>query len=251
MRVNKKAFTIIEVMIFLAFTGFMLALVFANSSDTIRRQQYRDSVLSVQEFFQNQYSETINTRNTIPNGFDCVLNNSILSITSGGSTNRGQSNCIIIGKYITTGDSLDGTKIYSYPILAIKSSASSKLDLEALKNDYKIDYDNTNKTGLAETYTVTWNSSMRNKLGASLQFSAAILHSPTSANIFTLVSSITTSSLNDLLANFNSDKTDLIICLDKSGTNFSKMMGVKVLANASNQTGVVYIGDGDTTGACS
>lgn len=248
---TKKAFTIIEVMIFLAFTGFMLALVFANSNDTIRRQQYRDSILSLQEFIQNQYSETINTRNTIPDGFNCVFNDSVLSIDNSGSYKRGQSNCILIGKYITTGDSLDGTRITSYPIVAIKSSNSSKLDLESIKQDYKVDYDKSNQIGLTDVYNITWNSSMKTKLGSSLQFSFAILHSPTSANIFTLVSNNSTAELSSLLLDSNSDDTDLTICLDKSNTNMNRMMGIKVNANSSNQAGVVYIGDGDTTGACS
>lgn len=237
-------------MLFVAISGLLIAVILANSTVFINQQQYRDSILSVQDFLQTQYSKTININNSISNSFSCSFNGSTLTISTGsGSNSKGQSDCLLLGRYITTGISTDGTRLDAYPVVGYKYQSSSRLDLDALKNDYYINFDNSNAINTSEPFNLTWGTYMQQKNGTKLIFSLLIIHSPNSASIYTLASIGSTKTISELLNDSSATSNDLIICINKPSVA-TRLMGVKVLSNSSNPTGVVYLGDADTSGAC-
>jgi len=256
---KRVGFTIIEIMIFLAITGMMIALFLVNSGSLLDSQRYRDTILSLQTFLQDQYSETLNIRNSISGNFTCSINNTnLLTITNTGSSTKGQSDCLLVGKYIRTTDT-NGTSIDSYPVVAVKQSCiDCKSDLQAFKENYLISQDASNSANLKTTHQLLWGAFMlKPDKTARLQFSMVILKSPTSGNIFTLISPLTIKTtkqlvdLYDALDNSNSTKNDLVICVDKRNLNLTKNMGIRILANSFNSSGVKYLGDGDNSvGGC-
>lgn len=246
----RSGFTIVEVMFFLAISGLLLSAVIFNSTNSINLQRYRDSILSLQEFIQTEYNKTVNASNLIASSFECSMNSSSLTInTSSGTKNKGQSNCLLLGRYITTGSSTDGTKIFSYSVVGSKFQNSSRIDLDSLKNDYYINYDSANIISTSETYNLTWGAYMQNKNSTKSVFSLLIIRSPDSSNVYSLASIGSTKNASELINDNNSISNDLVLCVSKL-TSAGDMMGVKVVANSSNSTGVLYIGDADTSGAC-
>lgn len=256
---KRGGFTIIEIMIFIGITGLMIALLLTNSGSSLDMQRYRDTILSLQTFLQDQYSETISVRNNITGTFSCSISNTnSLTITTGDKM-KGQSDCLLVGKYLKTSDNT-GTTIDAYAVLAQKKACiDCKSDLDALKNDYLVADDSTNATNLKTTHKLLWGANMLkpDDKSANLQFSMAILKSPTSGNVYTLISPTSVSNIQSLLTlsnSINSDnsiKQDLVICVDKRNLNVRKNMGIRILANSIGPTGVSYLGDGDnSTGGC-
>ena len=87
---RQDGFTIIEVTLFLAVSGFFAISLLVGASTAVQRQQYRDSVQSFANYLRSQYSQVINVENDRNFG-KCPI--------GGGDTNRGQSECVILDKY--------------------------------------------------------------------------------------------------------------------------------------------------------
>lgn len=59
---SNRGFTIIEVMIFLAISGFLLVGIMAGTSASISRQRYQSAVQELSEFLRTQYSAVVNAQ---------------------------------------------------------------------------------------------------------------------------------------------------------------------------------------------
>ncbi|MFV0484723.1 MAG: type II secretion system protein [Candidatus Saccharimonadales bacterium] len=158
---RRRGFTIIEVMLFLAISGFLLVGILAGTGAGIARQRYTDSVQHVAQILREQYSAVINTqipeRDSGTGGAcyspspDDLLNGG--KITSDalnayydgdgnlreGNGGRGRTSCLVYGVAITIGlgtnDDKSGGNI-------IQTSSLVGKDIDALaKEDATIDLD--------------------------------------------------------------------------------------------------------------
>ena len=95
---RQGGFTVIEVTMFLAISGTMAIALLAGIGVAIQRQQYRDAVQSYANFLTEQYSKVISIENDRQPTDPCPI--------QGASVNgyRGQSNCVIVGRYIIGDD---------------------------------------------------------------------------------------------------------------------------------------------------
>ncbi len=97
---NKNGFTLIETMLFLAITGALVVAVLIGTGASINIQRYRDSVTSLKSLIQSQYSDVLNVQNQLTSkNISCDSNADIG--TTGATAPRGQSDCVVMGKYIT------------------------------------------------------------------------------------------------------------------------------------------------------
>ena len=178
---------------------------------------------------QDQYTETINTRNGTT---------STTCGATGKTSNRGQGDCVLLGKYITS--SPDGKKLITYPIYGYTTAKDVTDDLSTLQK-----YEMYLLTSSGEDYPIEWGVSMKNASVSSASFTLAILRSPSSGVIRTFVSNTNSAALTKAaLINSSAMQTDLLICLDFNDlTNIGSRKGVKVLAGSSSTSGVLFIGD--------
>lgn len=114
-----SGFTIIEVVLFLAVSGVMVTALLIGAGTAVQRQQYRDAVQSFASYLRGQYSQVINVENDRETG-RCP----IATADSGSDTARGQSDCVIVGRYVETtgGASSVGDTFASYPVYAYSES---------------------------------------------------------------------------------------------------------------------------------
>lgn len=129
---RQTGFTIIEVILFLAISGALTVLIFIGAGTAIQRQQYKESVQSFAGFLRTQYSKVINVENNRTPG-TCPI--------SGGDTspnNRGQSNCVIVGRYITSVTNLEGREYTTYPVYALYDGANWQYQLGSLDTTYEV-----------------------------------------------------------------------------------------------------------------
>lgn len=116
MKRQRDGFTIIEVILFLAITGLMVAGLLAGVTIALRQQQYRDAVQSFAHFLKDQYSRVINVENDRGSTAVCP----IPGARNDGA--RGQSECVIVGRYIS---SSDGRRYTAHPLYALRAADGS------------------------------------------------------------------------------------------------------------------------------
>lgn len=230
-RQQSTGFTIIELMLFLGLTGLILIGILVSSGTAVTRQRYIDAVYSLQSTLQDQYTEVVNTRNTGLTNSEC-------------SSSRGQSNCVILGKFIEPTDDRKSLKVETVYGVTPSSDISTSSDTEIFRAYLKNSSGNyRNAIAEGNQQTIGWGFVMQKPSPKEpIEFNMAILRSPVSGSIRTYISTVTNAGWGNILV----DQTEnLIICLDDSGTaGLAGRMGVRIVAGASSTTGVQYVGDG-------
>ena len=152
-RYCQPGFTIIEVMLFLAISGVMAIGLMAGMGAAISSQQYRDSVQSYADYLRGQYSKVVAVENerSGDSGATCPL--------AGSVTDRGRSNCVIVGRYTRTQDA--GDKYESRSIYASQSGSSWSYALGEIDATYGTNWEAPTKIagqhdGSAQVSLVIW-----------------------------------------------------------------------------------------------
>lgn len=206
--------------------------ILVGTGNAINIQRYRDSVSSLGAFLQQQYSDVANVNN---DGSDSAC-------TGAPPSTRGQSNCVILGKYIIPTD--NKTLQVETVIGTIPSTSSGTNDISAFI-DYKI---KTSSMG-SDKYDVDWGASMDLASGASVSppdgFSILILRSPTSGVIRTFVDNnhVINDSLIQTLLTSTAINNDAKICVNSNGLFTGVKMAVYIQKNATSSGGVILLGD--------
>lgn len=120
---KQKGFTIIEVILFVAISGLLTSMLMVGVSMSINRQQYRDSVQAYVGFLRSEYSKVVNVENDRSRSV-CPIDGADGRL----ETLRGQSECVIVGRYIATVGSLgstNGDSYKSYPVYAYRADKGS------------------------------------------------------------------------------------------------------------------------------
>ena len=142
--IRKKGFTIIEVALFLAISGAILAAIIAGTSSITARRRYNDAVNDMAEFLRSAYSYTINVENTryqteesndycsISTMFDGTNYNETAYENDINDNYPGRTRCVIYGQLITFGE-LDehghvSEKINRYDIIGAVSNGDINPD---------------------------------------------------------------------------------------------------------------------------
>ena len=143
---NRRGFTIIEIVIFLAITSVIFIAIVLGTSNVMSRQRYNESTQNFAEFLRGIYSK-------------------LTSIENHGD---GRSEKAIYGKLVTFGEkyNLDGeentsNEVFAYDIIGDVSgvisgdnilSTLTKLNIDVVKNEGgKVTY-----AGIAESYSPRW-----------------------------------------------------------------------------------------------
>lgn len=242
--IKNTGFTIVETMLFLGISGLLITGILMGTGASLNRQRYRDSVSSLNSFIQQQFSEVRN-----------VINNDTTAQCNGASRTTGQSNCVVLGRYITSNTSGPTTTLTSKNVIGLIPNGDPETnDVQALRQ-YNISI-----SSVIETYTVEWGASIEDINDASLRFSILILRSPSSGIIRTFINTspstvIADASIGNLLVNVPpAPPTALItsaqMCINSNGMSSGKKSAIIVNAGATKGSDVNILGDGSALNTC-
>jgi len=224
-------FTIIETMLFLGITGLLVMGILVGAGTSINIQRYHDSVTSLQSVLQQQFSEVANVNNQSDGSLICYGDGSV--------SPRGQSDCIILGRYITSisGQSLSIKSVIGYMPLV----TTSQNDVETLKQ-----YDVQVSPVAGETYDVEWGASLVQPTnGNDKSFSVLILRSPLSGIVRTFInpdSIINDAEISSLIDEANLSQS-VLMCIDSNGMFSGGKSAVRINPNTTNAGGVETLGE--------
>lgn len=247
-----KGFTIIETMLFLAITGLLVMAILVGASTSINRQRYRDSIVSLQSFIQNQYSEVMNVQNSRDDKWQCE-DGSVTQLTSGSGVSRGQTDCVILGKLIvnTDNNSLKVNRVIGSIPLPDNTTTLNDTDIFKKEVDSIKGYNASISNSDEQTYDIEWSASMMNPGGEDFDFSIMILRSPNTGLIRTFIDKTeaiaTSAKIQQKLSNNNlSSANNLKICVNPTGMFSGSPNAIQIAAGTVNASGVESLGDGSS-----
>lgn len=207
MKRTKTGFTIIETVLFLAVSGFLIMGVVLGTSNSISRQRFQDSTQSFVEFLRRNYYEVSSTENSRKGetGDYCTVASGKIS----GSIDKfpGRTNCGIYGKMLV----FKNNKVLSYDVLGetreglTQEESVNNLEMNTVKSikDFKLDilsaFKDTDSNQCRRRYAYSyseyrpeWQSRIEttkkpNKKGESFEATILIMRSPISGAIHTYV----------------------------------------------------------------
>lgn len=177
-------FTILETMLFLAITGLLIVALLTGVGASINTQRYRDSVQSLKAGIQDQYTQLTSVENTRTNGWTCDSNGKISEVQTGQP--RGQSNCVILGKYMV----IDNSDITIQDVIGNQiGTTTSGTDVALLKANYKVSLSTTvpQTTNLEWAASISWpvSGSGAKPVGTDRSIGILLVRSPDSGIVYT------------------------------------------------------------------
>jgi len=216
-------FTIIETMLFLGISGLLIVGMLATTGASINIQRYHDAVETFKTTLQNQYSELASVQNDRDNSWSC---NSLAQSQTGGSEIRGQSDCVLLGRYVTV---VDDT-ISAYSVLGRPSTNQTTAgnDIQNLAANYELNISTvTQDSSKLEWGTrIAWPTAGSGAHTPTTPRSIAVLfvRSPDSGQIYTFTSDAvpdtpTPQTLAAMLISGNAipGQGQRTICIDSNG----------------------------------
>ncbi len=238
-------FTIIEVILFLAISGLLLAVAIAGITTNINNSRFNDAIRSTTSYLQTQYSEVAVGQSDRAADKSCVISGSNITITNTTST-LGTSNCVIMGRFIKLeGSSFTVRYIVGYGSNLLGGSADNTTAINNMKpivagnNTYQSSYD------------IPWGIELVNtKLynGVSNKTGFAIIRSPASGSILYYVAKDVTTAepaLDNSIINDSNLNKDAELCFEDNSS--SRVGRIKI---GSGQGQEVVQTDLANTGAC-
>ena len=253
---NRRGFTLIEVSLFLALSGFLMMGLIAGSNISISRQRYNDAVNSFSEFLRTVYSDVLN-----------VSNDKIPSSDGVNGEDAGRTQTAVYGKFVVIGDS-DNTPagtVYVYDVIGgIKRTADIEHTsiLDILREDVhaNIAPEGSSEPYRKTTFTIPWEAEIQETSASGEKLKALILivRSPLSGTIHTysldsnsgtitnllgyedaLEGSMARSKFSDLLNQVaGTESREVHMCIDSADRHSLARRDVKILPFASNSSAV-------------
>lgn len=231
---TQTGFTIIEVMLFLAVSGALAAIILVGSGVAIGQQRYRDSVSSLKSYIQQQYSEVTNVANDRDKDWTCNNEADVSQVDASAGEARGTSDCVILGRFVTIDET--GTKLTAANVIGLRNPGApdQPSDILELKNNYKLSISPV----VADDSEVSWGSRVtKPKTNTPMPVSLLILRSPLSGSIVTFTAEGLQTNLSSMIAAGNMAQKDMCVSAE-SGSFVGHHLAVRVDAFATSQSAI-------------
>lgn len=249
---KQRGFTIIEVTLFLAISGLLAVLLMTGWVTRVNTERYRDSVVTLQSFLQQQYNLVYNVENERSSELKC---DSSAEVTEG-SEPKGQSDCVLLGRFISVETGADGTVLTVQPIIGYEDPTLVVQPTQTLgrllSNEYQANARDI-EMGLSDTrLAVPWGAMIDDsdkadgtKKSFAKNFSIAIIRSPLDGTAHTYTAKDTT-DIKKVLGidgggvgiDISTEDKDVKMCLDPGAPFSGGAMAVIIRAYASSQNAV-------------
>ena len=252
---STAGFTILETMLFLAITGLLIIGMIVGVGASIDSQRYNDGVQAFETLIQDQYSQLANVQIDHNANWTCGASAQPTQVADG--TSRGQSNCVIMGRYMV----IDQNTITTESVIGYQTGTSTTgNDIAHLKSNYTLSLSTTDATtdqmewGTKLTWPVSGPEAHPGAVGRS--FGILFITSPDSGSNYTFtidsppdIASTTSADLAAMLVTGNNVSTTYkssvlrgqdaqTLCVNPNGLVTGSRMAVQFDAYATNQSAI-------------
>lgn len=250
MKTRQAGFSIVEVMLVLAIVFVLFVAMMGTVHVSINRQRYEDSLKSLRDFFQRQYTEVQNT----------ALDSGVAPITecdsSGGvrSSQRGRTDCYVIGRLLnfeTSGAAARSTKIKVEQIVYKPQSGTTSSSDSLIYDDFIIREGDVGAARFntfgreVDQYTVEWGAILKNPGSGPTSevinnnLAVFVFRSPESGTVRThiLKRKVSPSEIKSMLT-ADSLKNDQDLCVIPDGQSYTDLRAIRIRGGSSNASGI-------------
>ena len=240
---RQSGFTIIEVMLFISISALLATALMVGWTVTINTQSYRDSTRSLAAILQQQYTDVVNVSNGREDTLGCRVVNGATAVSETNQTPIGQSDCVLMGRYIElNGSELSMNTVVGYEPADLPGAGEpdSEIILEYLPARINTDIIED------ETYQIPWSSRPYRSSGDTSTARVAILivRSPETGTVYTYTDQLgegDQANVQNLIR--NGSQEELKICLDPEAPVAQGRMAVVIGAFASSANAVKVLAD--------
>lgn len=238
--VRTSGFTIIETMLFLGISGVLAIAILATSATAINQQRYRDSVNSLKDLIQSQYTDTANVINDRSEAWKCDANGLVTPEGSPAAQEyRGASECVALGRSIVVSGAGSTITISSITARLPAGSLPDPTNDFAALRQYRY--------ALSPIDTITtspeWGTRVVRPGGADEAVSIFIVRSPYSGLVRTFIADNAPSVNSVMTSGSLAANPARTLCLDSASFFTGPRLGVRIQANAGSQSAVESLGD--------
>lgn len=238
-----SGFTVIEVMLFLAISGFLVIGVMGGAGAAVNVQRYKDATNSFVSYMQGQYDRVANVQNDHNTKQECT-SAGIAVATTPPVTLGASIDCAVIGRLVTVSDG--GKKITSQAVYGAAATNGTD-DITALVSanifiDAAVDVE--------DSYVPEWSTRIvkptPDQATTMDGWRLLIVRSPATGTIrtFTTMQSEATVPLQSI-ATTAATRADVTACVDPSGLIAGSSQGVKIVKDAPGMSGVKLTTQGE------
>lgn len=246
---QQQGFTVIETLLFLSVSAVLAVALLGGWTAMINTQRYKDSSRSLQSFLQQQYNLVYNVENGRGNDLTCIEQPTSVRIEDSSPTNsteRGQSNCVLMGRYIEIQDGsvLKVSTIVGFDQETAKSGATytpPSNDIESIarykptRSDFLLGESNNE-------YEIPWQAFVVGEADSvPKNYAIAIIRAPLTGVVHTFSTTVdgTLPGLDTLATTWS--ERELRLCLDPGVALAGGRQGVVISQFASSQSAVKAI----------
>jgi type II secretory pathway pseudopilin PulG len=243
---SRRGFTIIETMLVLAVTGVLIATLLVGIGASINTQRYKDSVVSLKSLLQSQYAMADDVSNGRSASWTC--NNSATPVPNQNGTAPGQSDCVLLGRYLSiVGGTVSSASVVGYE----NSTTSAPNDVAEINNNYTLGI----STDTIDTSTLEWGSAIAWPASGTgskspttpRSISILIIRSPSSGTSYTFTSdtvydiaTMTSAALKSMMmiGNVIPGQSQRTLCVDPNGVTVPEKIAVSIGQSASDSSAI-------------
>jgi hypothetical protein len=237
---GKQGFTVIETMLFFGITGLMVVGILVGIGTTVNAQNYKESLNSLKGFLQKEYGMV----EAVSNSRSATVGCSASGISGSSPQPSGRTNCVVLGRYITTTDNPDQLAVRSVVgLLTAPQQGVQGNDIQTLKQ-YRLflyNFDNDDDHYRADTAV-----RFTNDRGAPSVFSVLIIRVPGSGAVRTFIDPSRVVRDRDILTDLvtaSALSEPLYICVRPDGFAAGPIAAVGIVARATSASGVEIFGE--------
>lgn len=247
---SRAGFTILETMLFLGITGLLILGLVAGAGVGINIQRYRDSTESFKALLQQQYADLGSIENGRSNDRTCGT--SARPTNAAINTDPGQSDCMIVGRYVR----IVGSDISVYDVLAYQAATTVGSGLTDVQIMRSASYIYNTAAAPDQTKTMDWQTriswpspagpeAVQNVNPRSLGL--LIIRSPHSGQIYTFssntvppVNAVSSSVLKTMMVQAEAvpGRAARIVCIASDGLFVSEDQSIYINANANGPSAI-------------
>lgn len=229
---QRRGFTIIEVVLFLAITGLMLAGILTAVGAGVNAKRYTEAVDSFHDFLISQFDQVDNVANTA-NASGVTSSN--VRCNTDAPKPAGTTSCSIVGRLVTSSNGLvvEATPIYAGKDVTeiSRQDITTPADLLSQLNLYTV-----NDSPDSQAYDMRWQTNLRARDGSGAQsFTMMIIRLPYAQGSISYVTSGVNQQIGNLITQVtaNGASQQLVLCVDPAGLQAAAPVGI-VVENAGN-----------------
>ena len=234
-----EGFTVVEAVLFIAISGLLMATLLGGWNLAINTQRYKDSIDTTFGYIQDQYGLSYNVENERSSAITCNSSSDIVS----GTSFRGQSDCVLMGRYVWI---RDGTDIDSYAIVGYPPVTAVSGDDATEIQSYNPKVVQTG-IGLTESsMTVPWGAVMRSgpPSRSPINMGIIIITAPSGAVHTYITGGGATPAFTAASDITSANESEHLLCFDAGAIVQGETGAVVIRANASSRNSVETLKSG-------